>query len=316
VSNTLSSSVKENHNPHYNNNTDKEEILWRILWGNKLIIIIISLLFTSGSVFYALSKPNIYVASALLAPAASESGAGGLSGLASQFGGLASVAGINLGGSTTDNTTLAIEIIRSRSFIEKFIEKHNLLVPLIAANGWDIKSKKLLLNNEIYDESNKQWIRQAKLPKKTIPSNWEGYKKFLDILIVSQSEKTSMINISLEFYSPQLAQQWLTWLIEDINEFMSSQDKKEAQASIDYLNEKLASIQVSNMETVFYQLIEEQTKNMMLAHIKPEYVFKTIDPAQVPDEKSKPKRALIVIIGTLLGGVFSILLVLVRFYLK
>jgi LPS O-antigen subunit length determinant protein (WzzB/FepE family) len=68
------------------------------------------------------------------------------------------------------------------------------------------------------------------------------------------------------------------------------------------------------METVFYQLIEEQTKNMMLTQVKPEYVLKTIQPPQVPDEKSKPQRALIVILGTLLGGVLSVLIVLFRFF--
>ena len=68
------------------------------------------------------------------------------------------------------------------------------------------------------------------------------------------------------------------------------------------------------METVFYQLIEEQTKSMMLTKVKAEYVLKTIDPAQVPDEKAKPKRALIVVLGTMLGGMLSVLIVLIRYF--
>jgi len=43
-------------------------------------------------------------------------------------------------------------------------------------------------------------------------------------------------------------------------------------------------------------------------------VFKTIDPAVVPEEKSEPKRALICVLGTLLGGMLSVLIVLVRHY--
>jgi LPS O-antigen subunit length determinant protein (WzzB/FepE family) len=97
---------------------------------------------------------------------------------------------------------------------------------------------------------------------------------------------------------------------------MGTQDKQEAQASIDYLNKQLETINSSNMETVFYQLIEEQNKNMMLAHVKDEYVLKTIDPAQVPEEKSKPKRALIVILGSLLGTFLSIVIVIIRFFSK
>lgn len=316
MSNSLDNQISQNNEQLPLKLSGDEDILWRIIWDKKFIIIIISFIFAVGSIFYALSKPNIYRASAILAPASSEGGAGGLAALAGQFGGLASMAGLNLGGGGTDKTTLALEIIRSRSFIEKFIAKHGLLVPLIAAHNWDMTSDTLIFDPELYDQKNQKWIREVKAPKKTIPSAWEAYQQFSGLLTASQSEKTSMVNIAIEFYSPKLAQQWLAWLIADINEFMRAQDKEEAQASIDYLNEQLVTIQVSNMETIFYQLIEEQTKSMMLAHVKAEYVLKTIDPAQVPEEKAKPKRALIVIVGTLFGGLLSILLVLVRFYLK
>jgi LPS O-antigen subunit length determinant protein (WzzB/FepE family) len=70
------------------------------------------------------------------------------------------------------------------------------------------------------------------------------------------------------------------------------------------------------METVFYQLIEEQTKNMMLTKVSAEYVLKTIDPAQVPEKKSGPKRALIVVLGTILGIILSIIVVLIRYFTK
>ncbi|MDP7591760.1 MAG: Wzz/FepE/Etk N-terminal domain-containing protein, partial [Litorilituus sp.] len=52
--------------------------LWRAIWGGKLTIIAISFLFAVSSIFFALSKPNVYKASALLAPASAEAGAGGL----------------------------------------------------------------------------------------------------------------------------------------------------------------------------------------------------------------------------------------------
>jgi LPS O-antigen subunit length determinant protein (WzzB/FepE family) len=68
------------------------------------------------------------------------------------------------------------------------------------------------------------------------------------------------------------------------------------------------------MREVFYQLIEEQTKSKMLAEASPEYAFVTVSKAMVPEEKSKPKRALVCILGTLLGGMLSVLWVLVRRY--
>ena len=286
--------------------------LWRAIWAGKFTIIIISMIFAVASVFFALSKPDIYKASAILAPASSEGGMGALAGL----GGLASMAGINLGGGGVDKTALALEIIKSRSFVENFINKHDLLVPLMASKKWDVASDTLILNEEIYDVVNKKWLREVKAPKNPEPSSWEAYQEFSGLVTVSQDKISSMVNINIEFYSPALAKQWLTWLVVDINEYMREQDQVEAQASIDYLTNQLGNIKVATMETVFYQLIEEQTKNMMLTMVIKEYVLKTIDPAQVPDTKAKPKRALIVVLGTMLGGMLSVLIVLIRYFSK
>ena len=46
----------------------------------------------------------------------------------------------------------------------------------------------------------------------------------------------------------------------------------------------------------------------------PEYVFVTISAAMVPEVKSQPKRALICILGVLLGGMLSVAFVLIRYY--
>jgi uncharacterized protein involved in exopolysaccharide biosynthesis len=286
--------------------------LWRAIWAGKFTIIIISMIFAVASVFFALSKPDIYKASAILAPASNEGSAGGLSG---QLGGLASMAGISLGGGGgVDKTALAIEIIKSRSFVETFITKHNLVVPLMASMKWDRASDTLIINEELYDSVNNKWLREVKAPKTPEPSSWEAYQAFSSLVTISQDKASSIVNIDIEFYSPELAKQWLTWLVQDINEYMREQDQVEAQASIDYLTTQLVDIKVTTMETVFYQLIEEQTKSMMLTMVKKEYVLKTIDPAQVADTKAKPKRALIVVLGTMLGSVFSVLIVLIRYF--
>lgn len=290
--------------------------LWRAIWAGKITIILISIIFAMGSVYYALSQPNIYKASTIVAPVSNDAGAGGLSALAGQFGGLASMAGINLGSGQSDNTDLALEILKSRAFIEQFITKHNLLVPLMAGESWEVTTDTLLLNQAVYDSSKKQWKREVSPPKKAAPSNWEAYVVFSNLLSISQDKTTSMITIELEFFSPSLAQQWLRWLVEDVNNVMREQDQKQAQDSINYLTSQLEETHVASMENVFYQLIEEQTKNMMLTKVKTDYVLKTVDPAQVPEEKAKPKRALIVVLGTFLGGLLALIIVLVRYFVS
>jgi uncharacterized protein involved in exopolysaccharide biosynthesis len=299
------------------NNPDDEidlRELWHNVWAGKWIVITISFVFAVASILYALNQPNIYKASTLLAPAGEQSGAGGLAKMAGQFGGLASLAGINLGGSGTDKTGLALEVLKSRYFIEKFFTKHNLKVPLMAVENWQRETNTLVIDTEVYNEKSTEWVRAVSYPKAPEPSAWETYVAFSELLSISQDKETGMVSLSIEYYSPEVAIQWLNWLVDEINTEIREQDKTEAQNSIDFLRSKLEQTQLADMQTVFYKLIEEQTKTIMLAEVSQEYVLKTIDTANAPDEKAKPKRALIVVLGTMLGGMLSVLIVLVRYF--
>lgn len=296
----------EHGNDHEDQQIDLTE-LWSVVWGNKLVIVIVTLIFMALSVVYAIKQPNIYKASVLLTPTSTEEGVGALSG---KLGGLASLAGINLGGKNSTKTFFALELIKSRVFIEKFINKYQLLVPLMAVENWDIKTNTLIYNEDVYDVENKKWMRKVEYPQTPEPSKWEAYRAFSDILAIDQDKKTKMITFTLEHYSPEIAKQWLTSLVTELNSTIRDNDKIEAQTSIDFLTKKIKDTQLSYMQTAFYELIEEQTKTLMLIKISPEYVFKTVDPANVPDTKERPNRALIVILGVMLGGLFSIVIVL------
>ena len=84
--------------------------------------------------------------------------------------------------------------------------------------------------------------------------------------------------------------------------------------NIEYLEAQIQKTPIADMKEVFYTIIEEQVKSKMLAEASPEYVFVTVSPAMVPEEKSQPKRALICILGVLLGGMLSVFFVLIRHY--
>ena len=92
---------------------------------------LLQLFLRRASVIYALSAPDQYIATALLAPAKSDGG--GLSGALGQMGGLASLAGISLGGGESGEAQIAQEIMKSWSYIEGFIaDNDNIAVELAA----------------------------------------------------------------------------------------------------------------------------------------------------------------------------------------
>ena len=297
------------------NNDDEIDLreLWNVIWRGKWIIIAITAIFAVASVFYALSLPNIYKSEALLAPADSDQ-QGGLSGLSGQLGGLASLAGVNLGGGKTDKTALAIEILKSREFFAKFAKKHNILPDLIAAESWDFKSEKVIYDKEIYLASAGQWVREVSPPKKAKPSMQEARQEFEQIFSVDKSIETGMVNISIEHLSPKIAKQWVDWLIQDINSDMKMRDKNEAERSIKYLESQIYKTTVVEQKTLLYQLIEEQAKTLMFAEVRDEYTFKTIDSAEIPEKKSRPRRVLIVLFALIAGCGLGVIIIFTRFF--
>lgn len=282
------------------------------LWNGKWLIVFTTGVFAILSVFIALSLPNIYRADALLAPMSSDNSNQGLASLAGQFGGLASMAGISLGGSQTDKTVLAIESLRSRSFLMSFIEKHQLKVPLMAAKGWDSKRNELLLDADLYDVNTSTWVRVVEPPKQAEPSLWEAYDALMEVLIIERDKDNGLLKLSIEHYSPYIASQWANLLVQDINLYMRHKDSEEARKSINYLREQTEITDVLGMQTVLYQLIEEQMKTVMLAEVREEYAFAYVDPPMVPEMKYKPRRAIICIIGTFFGGFLACVVVLLN----
>ena len=305
------STYPEQHNQLQDDEIDLKE-LFGAIWSGKVTIIITTSIAAIIAVMFALSQPDIYKAEALLSPVSNESG--GIGGLASQFGGLASLAGVSLGGGNADKTTMGIEVLQSRQFFAQFMTDNDVLVPLMASKNWESSTNRLVIDPEIYDVKTNAWVREAKAPRQSQPSVQEAHEKFKEIITVSQDKETGFVTLSIEHYSPYVAKKWVDTLIVAINETIRKQEVAQAERSISYLKQQIQTTQLAELQVGFFELIQSQTETIMLANASPEYLFKTLDPAVVPELKAKPKRALIAVLGTLLGGMFGVLIVLVRHF--
>mgnify|MGYP001608073263 CR=1 FL=1 len=275
------------------NTTTDDEIdlieLFKVFWAHKLMIIIITAIFSVGSVVYALHLPNIYTAEVILAPVSSDGNsiAGGLGAL----GGLASLAGISTpgGGDTAAN----IAVIKSRQFIMEFI-KENELLPILFAEEWDQEKKKWLVED-----------------KKQIPTLQKGHAKFSkSILQISEDKKTGLINLKIDWLDPETAAKWANTLVEKANAFLKQKAITESTQSIAYLKDQINSTSEVGIQELLYKLIEKELQTTKLASVRKDYAFKVLDPAIVPEKKSKPVRLLICVLGAFMGFFVSWFLII------
>ena len=305
---------KFQNDTQYDDEIDLRE-LFGVLWAGRLKIIAISAVFAFVSVIYALSEPNQFKATTLLTHAQSDSS--DLSGALGQLGGLASFAGVSIGGGESSEAQIAQEIMKSWSFIEGFIAENNIAVEVYTAQGWSRESNELQIDDSLYDVETETWlVKNDNTDEMGPPSSWKLFKSFSERLAVSEDKKSGLVSVSIEYYSPQISKQWLDMYVAAINAHMQQRQMAKVANNINYLEAQIKKTSSAEMREVFYTIIEEQMKDKMLAEASPDYVFVTVRPSMVPEVKSQPQRIITCILGTLLGGILSVLLVLMMHYAK
>ena len=262
--------------------------LWNIVWKRKWLWLTLGPLAGVIGLIVAITSTEIYRAEVLMAPAQNEESSGGLSALAGQFGGLASMAGISL--PSGSDSASAIATLKSRRFINAFVEERNLL-PVLFADEWSME--------------NKTWKSQN---SEEIPTFWDAYELFSDVLNVSEDKKTGLITLAIEWHDPELTEKWANELSNRINSHLRELAKSEAERNLAYLEEQLKQTQVIEIKQSLFALIESQTRNAMLANAKEEYAFDIIDPAVVPEQRIRPRRTLVVLASGMLGGFLGLLM--------
>ena len=258
--------------------------LLEAIWINKFLIIIFPLLVGSITALYTLTLPNVYKAEILLASSESKSQNASIA-----SSGLAAMAGVSLPSGTDEKTLIAIETLKSRKFISEFLIRHEALPALMAPISWN--SEEDILEVGEYHGS----IQEAT-------------KSFMSIFFVGKlSNSTPFVLMTISHISPTQARDWLEAMVEDLNQILSKRDLKEVEDSIKYLQEQINKTNVSDLQQLFYSMIEAQTSKAMLAEVRPEYVFRVIDPAIAPELKYSPYRAII----TFQSVVYSLVAIIV-----
>ncbi|MBH21707.1 MAG: chain length determinant protein [Rhodobiaceae bacterium] len=291
----------------YNDEIDLIEV-FKLLWKKKYLIGTITLIAAVLSIIFALNLPNIYKSNALLAPSATEDSLTAKLGNLSSF---SSFAGINLQ-SEYSNSQEGLARIKSFDFFSNHFLPYIKLENLMALKEWIPKENLIIYDHRLFDINTNKWVRDVVYPKKIIPSAQESYEVYKEILSINEDSKSSFITISIEHKSPIVAKKWLDIIINNINKNMREIDSRKAENSISYLNEKFKSTNIQSSKDAISNLLEDQIQTLMLTAANENYVFKIIDAPIIKEMKSKPSRAFICILGSLLGAALSLIVVFLQ----
>jgi uncharacterized protein involved in exopolysaccharide biosynthesis len=301
------------HPNDFDNEIDLRE-LFRILLDGKWIIVSVTTFISIIGVIYSLSLPNIYQSKAILVPVNSTSSIAGSLG---SYSGLAGLAGISLPSSGDEgNSVKAIQKISSLSFFENNIMPNIYLQDLMAVKSWNPKTNTLAFDENIFKVNTNSWIRDYSYPQQQIPSAQESFAVFKKHLVLSEDKKSGFITLYIKHQSPFVAKQWSELIVNEVNSYYRQKDKSESEKAVNYLNQQFLMTGLSEIKQVLAQLLQEETKKLALIEANQFYVFDYIDPPAAMEVKSEPKRAYICILIALVGGMLSVLLVIIRYYAR
>lgn len=238
---------------------------------------------------YALLATNIYSSSTLLVPAGNPDTSSLSSNLLNRFGGLASLAGVQLGGGGQVNEQKALALLSSRGFISGFISYNNLL-PILFGSRWDTASN--------------QWKT-----KNDVPSLQDGFRLFSKrIMNVNQDPASGVVTLTISWKNPKYAADWANALVRRLNSQLRTRAVAETQRSVAYLRNELEKTSLVGVQQAIDTLIEQEIGRATVASVRKEYAFTVVDPA-VPsdvDKPVRPRRVLTVLIALVAGLVIGV----------
>jgi uncharacterized protein involved in exopolysaccharide biosynthesis len=238
----------------------------------------------------------VYRVETVLAPVSNES-TQGLDASLGQLGGLAQLAGLDLGQS--GNIWIGHATLESRAFIEDFVRDADLL-PELFWRDWD--------------EEEGEWTVSD---PEDIPSLWDAYELFSEnVLQLNWNNTTQLLTLTIEWRDPGTATEWANTLVERVNRRLSQRAITEAEKSVEYLNAELEKTSVLGLRQAIFNLIESEISSIMTANVNEEYAFRVIDPAAPPDADDYvwPRPILTILTGFAFGICLALAIALVGIF--
>ena len=264
-------------------------------------IFLLSLSITIFAILVTYLIPKTYTSSILVKNNFNQT-ANPLGPLSNQFGGLVSMAGIDLDSSGSLTLEQIEAQILSRDFVEHLSTFEKFDINLLIPKSYNEQSKILSYDESKYILKEKRWVSKKETPLKS-----EIYDAYRDNLKTILDKDNSFIKIEYRHLSPIVAKETLNLIVNEINNINRKKALKESTETINYLNTQLEENSLNNVVKSINSLTEIELNKLVLANIKSDYTLTVIDSAFIPERKSHPKRSFVGMMIFILSFIFLFL---------
>ncbi|MDB9783541.1 Wzz/FepE/Etk N-terminal domain-containing protein [Gammaproteobacteria bacterium] len=285
-----------------------------LFWEKKKFIFLFSTFFFLISIAVAMLLPHLYESSATLKiiPSSSQSNSSNSS-VGGKIGGAASV--FLGGGSASVDYVLAEKTIFSRDFFKHLISFDGILAKLKHFDSYDPKSRKLVFSDDVFDPESSRWLLTYDSENEEDLSYLDAYRTYKSMISIAwQKDEAEFMGLSVTHASPYFAKDFLDLIIQETNSLVRQRKFEETQLSLNFLNAQLAATPIAEVKASINQIIRSQLNAQMIASVRKNYLLSPLDAPFIPDERSSPRRTLIVVLLTLFGACLSLIWVVIYHY--
>ncbi|MBT7377358.1 MAG: hypothetical protein HN820_04285 [Candidatus Marinimicrobia bacterium] len=309
--------------------------LFQVLWGDRKLILKITGFITFLGILYALLATPLYKSTITIYPTGESSG--GLS----QLQGMASMFGMNMGG--TESTFHIPDIIKSRTLQTKIIYKkwdsNSFSSPIDLITFWEINVENKFSMNPL------AWFSTSdgNMNLKWKSSALEKLSKRISV----KEDKTKLIIVDVLMEEPELSAQIANYIYVGVVEFTNINHIETAKSNREFIQErqleikeiltatenKLKEFRSKNrkvmdspqlqleverllrdveIQTQVFITLQQQYELARIEEVKETPSVVVLDKGFPSVYKDSPKRKLIIIVCIFLGGFFGLFFVLIK----
>ena len=245
-----------------------------------------------------------YTAKLTLVPtqAQSQSGLG-------QLGGLASLAGINISAmQSVSPFSLYPDVLKSRAVADDFARHYPDVMHRLFKGQWDEHDRKWMPPSGIFHKvmTTAEMIIGAHVTQWVPPSSAQLQELISARVQTQQDLKKPVLTISYADPDPAFARYFLQRLNESTDRVLRRMTLDRSSQYARYLENKLATVQLSELRQVLVNSLSEQETIIMMGSSNTSFAAQTLGPAVSSLQPTSPSPWLIIFLsvtfGTLLGG--------------
>lgn len=275
------------------------------IWRGRLLVGLCSALFLVLAVFYLHFATYKYTATLLLVPTQGQNQTGSGSG---QLSGLASLAGIDLGGSQNVSPfTLYPEIMKARIVADNFAARYPGLMHRLFPTQWNPATRQWRDPGgslHVFAGFVKSILGFPPRPW-AAPSGADVQELIRTRVQATPDSKKPILTVTFEDKDADLARQFLTALHESTDRVLREETLDRSTKYAHYLGNQLLSVQQTDLRQVLTNSLSQQETLLMMSNSDTPFAAQPVGDSVSSQRPTSPNPAMVLLAAMIMGAILG-----------